>query len=295
MGTFGELHTAYVEGHAKRFNKKSWRQPFRLIERHVLPRLGKLDVKSITQADICATLGKVTSDSVFKQTLASASTVFTWAIKTKVLQHNPCSGIETKETKARKRRLKNSELALVWPKLTPALRTILLTAQRPNEVRCMRREHIVDEVWWQMPGPEIPELGWPGTKNGEDNLVFLSEPVRELVGEGTSGFVFKRGERLDAVMRKICAELGVTDRVRPHDLRRSWTYFAAKLGVDDPTIDRILNHVVKTTTKVHYNHHKYESQNAAAMTKVAEYVLAVVEGRGTDTDNVVPLRRDSQP
>src|SRR5262249_36732037 len=92
-GTFAELHTSFVEGHAKKFNK-SWEQPFRLVE-HVLPKLGKLDVKSVTQADVLAALGKIEADGTYRQTVAAVSRVFSWGIETKVLQHNPCTGIKT--------------------------------------------------------------------------------------------------------------------------------------------------------------------------------------------------------
>ena len=42
----------------------------------------------------------------------------------------------------------------------------------------MQREHIVDG-WWQMPGK--PQGDWPGTKNGRDHRVALSEPAQELI------------------------------------------------------------------------------------------------------------------
>jgi integrase len=282
--TFGELADRYLEEHAKRKNK-SWPQARALVERHLLPRWGKLDAKSITQADVYAALGK-TTDSVFKQTLASASAIFSWAIKVKVLPYNPCTDIETKETKARKRYLSDSEVTLFWPHLTPALKTILLTGQRPGEVSAMRYEHVVDKVWWQMPGPKLPELQWPGTKNGQDNRVFLVSSVRELIGEGETGFVFKR-DRLHVTMWSICAKLGITDRVRPHDLRRTWTTIAARLGADDKTLGRVLNHVDRSTAKVHYNHHRYEKEDAAIMEKVARRIIDLVEGRRGGAGTVI--------
>ena len=55
---------------------------------------------------------------------------------------------------------------------------ILLTGQRPGEVAAMEREHIV-EGWWQMPGK--PQGDWPGTKNGRDHRVWLSEPAQALI------------------------------------------------------------------------------------------------------------------
>jgi hypothetical protein len=40
----------------------------------------------------------------------------------------------------------------------------------------MRREHISADGFWQMPGKPVGD--WPGTKNGRDHRVALSEPAR---------------------------------------------------------------------------------------------------------------------
>jgi integrase len=286
-GTFGELADRYLEEHAKRKNK-SWRQGRGLVERHLLPPWGKLDVKSITQADVYAALGKIASPTVQNQTLAAASAIFTWGVKVKVLAFNPCTGVETNPTKARSRVLSDSELQLIWRELNTALRTILLTGQRPGEVSCMRSEHIVDKVWWMLPGPEITALGWCGTKNSEDHRVFLAEPVRELIGTGTAGFVFERC-RLHREMRRICKELKIEPKITPHDLRRSWTTFAARLGAKPSQLDRVLNHVAprrRSVTATTYNQYRYETEDAALMEKVAAHIMELAEGR-RDTGTVI--------
>ena len=80
----------------------------------------------------------------------------------------------------------------------------------------MRREHI-KENWWEMPGKPVPELKWPGTKNGESHRVWMPAQVMELIVELTeddpsSGFVFatSNGNAIDTMaeaMRSICSEL----------------------------------------------------------------------------------------
>lgn len=47
--TFAELATTYVEQHAQKVNK-SWKQPDRLVRRHLLPRWGKLAASDVTKA-----------------------------------------------------------------------------------------------------------------------------------------------------------------------------------------------------------------------------------------------------
>jgi integrase len=74
---------------------------------------------------------------------------------------NPCQLVYRNPTKDRECVLSDAEVALLWPKLDPALRLILLTGQRPGEVGALQRDHIVDG-WWQMPGK--PHGAWPAPR-----------------------------------------------------------------------------------------------------------------------------------
>ena len=166
-GTFTELASQYVELHAKKHNK-SWRQAEALVRRHLLPRWGKLKATAITRADVRAVMIRIDAPIVANQTLAAASAIFSWAIKQEILTVNPCKLVDRNPTTDRERVLSDEEVRLLWEKLDPALKLILLTGQRPGEVAAMQREHIVDG-WWQMPGK--PQGAWPGTKNGRDHRV----------------------------------------------------------------------------------------------------------------------------
>jgi integrase len=283
VGTFAELYERYLEERAKRKNK-SWQQADYLVRKHLLQRWARLDARSITQADVYSALGKIASPSVFNQTLASASAVFRFGVKVKIIPFNPCKDIDRNETRSRERVLSDSEIAAFWPHLTPPLRVILLTGQRGGEVGRMRREHVVDKVWWRMPGPAMPALGWPGTKNGENHRVFLSAPVRELIGDGETGFVFNR-THLDAVMRGICTKLGVADAARPHDLRRTFATRVAALGFGRQALDRVLNHRDRGVVTV-YDRYEYAIEDQRVMEAVAAHVLALAEGRPTSGEVV---------
>jgi integrase len=177
-GTFTELASQYVELHARKHNK-SWRQAEALVRRHLLPRWGKLKATAITRADVRAVMIRIDAPIVANQTLAAASAIFSWAIKQEILTVNPCKLVDRNPTTDRERVLSDEEVRLLWEKLDPALKLILLTGQRPGEVAAMQREHIIED-WWQMPGK--PQGAWPGTKNGRDHRVALSEPAQALIG-----------------------------------------------------------------------------------------------------------------
>jgi len=170
--TFGELAARYIEEHAKKKNK-SWRQAAALVRKHLLPRWARLPAGDISRSDVKATIACIEAPVVANQVLASASAIFTWAVREEAggVKANPCHGVPKHETRSRERVLSDSEIPRFWAEFDPALKLILLTGQRPGEVTHMPREHIRDG-WWEMPGGPVPALGWKGTKNGASHRVW---------------------------------------------------------------------------------------------------------------------------
>src|SRR5262249_32572548 len=154
--------------------------------------------------------------------------------------------------------LSDSEVPVFWkaleeiePVAAAALKTVLLTGQRPGEVAHMRREHIRGG-WWEMPGEPVPALGWPGTKNAASHRVWVAKGGQDVIGDvrdgddAKSGFVFAgpRGRPvrgMDAAMRAVSSKLG-GESARPHDLRRTFGSTVTGLGHGRQAMDRILNH-----------------------------------------------------
>jgi integrase len=143
-----------------------------------------------------------------------------------------------------------------------------------------------------MPGPRLPDIGWPGTKNGKDHRVWLPAPARAIINElsngEATGFVFasERGRPvsgLDADMRRICRDVGIPN-VRPHDLRRTFGTTVTGLGLGRPTMDRLLNHADHSSGNV-YDQHAYRREDQAAWERVGAHIAAVAEGQVID--NVV--------
>jgi integrase len=301
-GTFAELAEQYVNEHAKKKNR-SWRQADYLIRKHLLPRWGKLEVKSISRADVRAAIAKIGALVLANQTLAAASAIFSWGVKQEILTVNPVKGVERHDTKSRERVLSDTEVAKFWNGFDDAglvrgsaLKLILLTGQRPGEVAHMRREHIKDG-WWELPGKPNPNVGWPGTKNDETHRVWLSEPARAVLREfdddnAATGFVFAsaRGRPvngLDSTMRDVCQKLNA-ERATPHDLRRTFSTAVTRLGFGRDAMNRVTNHKEGGIANV-YDRYEYESENRRVMDAVANHIVALAEGR--TVDNVVPLRQ----
>jgi integrase len=279
---FAVVHQRYVEEHAKRRNK-SWQQADKLIKRHILPRWGGCDATSITRADARAMLKSIAAPIAANLTMASVSAVFRWAIREEIVTVNPVADLEFNPTKDRERKLSDDEIRKIWPLMSPPLRVLLLCGQRKSEVSCMRFEHLScpqggHDAWWDLPGLPVPELGWPGVKNGRSHRVPLSQAVQELIfihseQNSRTGFVFPKVGDLDREMRRICAKLNI-ERAVPHDLRRTWASTAGKLGCDEKHISRLLNHSDGSDTAI-YNLHRYDAEKREIMEVVAEHIKAV--------------------
>jgi integrase len=286
-GTFEDLANRYRE-YSQRKNK-SWKQADALVRRHLLPRWAKLRAADISRADVKSLIRRIEAPIAANQTLASASAMFSWAIREEFggVVVNPCHGVERNETKSRERVLSNHEIPKFWAAFdsaglmrSTALKIILLTGQRPGEVCHMRREHIEDG-WWTMPGDPVPALGWPGTKNGVTHRVWLPAPAQALLAElDGAGLVFSgaRGAALDGLdmaMRAICAELGA-ERATPHDLRRTHGTTIASLGFGRDAMNRVQNHKDGGIASV-YDRHRYAEENKRVMEATAARIMSLLE------------------
>src|SRR6516225_9930377 len=292
-GTFAEVAERYRDEYAKKRNK-SWAQADYLVRRHLLPPWGKLSAKSIARSDVRAVIGRITAPVVANQVLAAASAIFSWAIKQELVTINPCSGVERNETRSRERVLSDAELPQFWAAFDDAgllhgsaLKTILLTGQRPGEVAAMRREHVRDG-WWTMHGKPDPDSGWPGTKNGQTHRVWLPQAAQAIIAQlsnGEAGFVFGRScQTLGAAMRAICQRLSA-ERITPHDLRRTHGTTITALVFGREAMNRIQNHREGGIADV-YDQHRYAEENKRVMEAVANRIMALALG-STGPSNVV--------
>lgn len=292
-GTFAEVASNYVEQYAKKHNK-SWKQADALVRKHLIPTWGKLPAHAIARADVRALMGKIEAPIVANQVLAAASAIFSWAIKQDIMTVHPCKGIDRNATTSRDRILSDSEVPLFWAAVdgaglvaSSALKMILLTGQRPGEVRHMRWEHIRDG-WWELPGAPTAD-GWPGTKNGDSHRVWLPKAalaiIEQLKPDGdTAGLVFTNARggpmKLDKPMR-AAVKLDAT----PHDLRRTHGSTVTALGFGRDAMNRIQNHKEGGIASV-YDRHGYADENRRIMEAVADELMRLVEGRPT-ADNVL--------
>jgi integrase len=283
-GTFEDLASGYRK-YSKRKNK-SWEQADKLVKRYLLPKWAKLPAADITRADVKKLLAGINALILSNQILASASAIFAWAIREEVgsIKVNPCAGIERNKTNSRERIMSSNEIPHFWSAFNEAgvegmaLKTILLTGQRPGEVAHMRTEHIEGD-WWSMPGDPVESLGWPGTKNAQSHRVFLPAQAQQIIADmGTTGMVFAdvTNDQIAKAMRAICKQLKAL-RMTPHDLRRTHGSTITGLGFGRDAMNRIQNHREGGIADV-YDQHQYAAENQKIMEAVAAHILLLVNG-----------------
>jgi len=282
-GSFELLAKRYVEEHARKRNK-SWRQADALVARYLLPRWAKLDIGNIRRADVKAAMAVIAAPVLANQVLAAASAVFSWAVRQELIAANPCFGVEKNDTTSRERVLSNAEIVAFWPYLSASLKMVLLTGQRPGEVGHLHRAHVIDDRWWVMPGAPDPRTAWPGTKNAQSHRIWLSEPAHALLPNVLAAPV-RRGQ-MQEDMRDICAQLGVREKVTPHDLRRTFCSKVTELGFGRDAMNRVTNHKEGGIADV-YDRHRYQDENKKVMETVARHIVIIAEGGGDA--NVVAL------
>jgi len=166
---------------------------------------------------------------------------------------------------------------------------LVLTGQRRSEIAGLTWDEIdLDKRLISLPRERV--------KNNHAHEIPLSSQAVALIEalpRNSERYVFSlRGGnpiggfgKLKAQLDKAC---GVADWVL-HDTRRTAVSGMAKLGVNLPTIEKVVNHISGSFAGVAgiYQRHDFAGEKRAALEKWADHVLTIVTGKAA---KVVRLR-----
>jgi integrase len=175
-----------------------------------------------------------------------------------------------------------------------ALKTILLTGQRPGEVVGMNSEEINGE-WWIIPAER--------RKNNVENRVPILPMMAEIIEtarvySGDSRYVFRSSYNEDMpltvgamarAIRRHSVEMGIVERFTPHDLRRTLRTRLADLKISDIVAELVLGHTLQGVLGI-YNRYTYDiekKQALAAWEKNLSEILGISEP--AKIKNVIPF------
>jgi integrase len=272
------------------------------FKRLVKPRIGKLGIYEVRRSHIIKMLDQIEDENgpvMADRTLAYLRKAFNW-YATRDDQFNVpivrgMARIKPKE-RARTRVLSDDEIRTLWPVLEQAgifgalAKTLLLTAQRRDEVANMRHQEIGEDGIWTIP----PER----YKTKRPNFVPLSKPTLAVIAaqskRGDCDYVFpsraktpysgysKSKTKLDkavfAAMKKH-AKKGAKVEPIPnwtlHDLRRTAKTLMARAGVRPDISERVLGHVIAGVEGT-YDRHSYADEKRDALEKLAAIIERIV-------------------
>lgn len=301
--TFGAVAELFLERHGRAHRKRTRETYTSMLSKHVLPRWGARPAAEITRRDVVALLDEIVdggSPISANRTYAVIRKIFSWAVTRDIVATSPCVGVRapTREI-SRDRVLPDTELRNVWlaaDKLGgpygALVKLLILTGQRRNEIAQARlSEFDLESRLWTVPSER--------SKNHKAHVVPLSAPavalLKALPRVGDNEFVLttngrvpaagfgKHKARLDALLPADMSRWVV------HDIRRSVATGLARIGVDVPTIEKVLNHVGGTFAGVVgvYQRHDYVEEMRRALNRWGEHVERLVGG---EPPKVVALR-----
>jgi integrase len=319
---FENVAREFIERHAMKSTRETtWRETARILGLRpdadgklvevggdVIPAWKGRKIQDITKRDVIALLDAVNDRApiMANRVLAAVRKLFNWCLARDVISVSPCTLVEPPAPEhSRERILTDDEIRRLWKATDsegwpfgPLVKMLLLTGQRLGEVGGMRWEELdLDAKMWTLPGERV--------KNNNKHEVPLSDLAVEILKalpriKTTKGFVFtttrdaavsgfsRAKDRLDA---SIAGEGEPIQHWTFHDLRRTLASGMARIGIQLPVIEKILNHTSGSFRGVVgiYQRHSFADEKRNALDAWASFVQSTVSGK--QPANVVALRR----
>jgi integrase len=277
----------------------------RMLEKDVLPRIGKLRTRQITRQDIIGIVDTIAdrgARSQARKTLAALKRMFQFAIERGAVDDNPCRNVTMKAAAARQRALSEAELRQYVRRLgrTPmsramrdVLRIQLLMGSRINEIAGMQWSEIDEDAsQWRLPAER--------SKNRKPNVLPIPPLALAIVKRQPRGtdYVFPGvggrsalvGSSVTNALARSAGSLRIA-KFGTHDVRRTVATGLGALRVARPVQDKILNHVPEGVTAKHYDMHGYIPEARAALELWERHVVAIARAPRKQAENVVPIRK----
>jgi integrase len=303
----------FIEAHVKRNLKPSTRREVgRLLRKETaswrgrsIGDIGPQDIHRLLDA-VIARGATVAANRIF----AALRRMFRWAKERRIISSSPCDDIRaptSERGRARERALDDGELRLTWKAAEtlglpfgPMVQLLILTGQRRAEVAGMRWNELdLNAGIWTIPPAR--------SKNHRQHEVPLApgaaEILRSLPRFEGSEFVLSAGNtppsgfsRGKARLDYAIARLNEGEPILPwiiHDIRRSVASSLARLGINLPVIEKVLNHVSGSFGGIAgvYQRHGFEAEKRHALDSWARHVEALVTGE--TCVNVMMTRHDT--
>jgi len=301
-GTVADLFEAYVKN-LKAAAKSSWPEAEAGLNK-IANVLGRNRLaRDVSPEDVLGVLrpiyerGKRAMADHVRSYIRSA---YSWGIKSEhdyrstsprrfKLVNNPAGGIPTEPKVVGTRWLDEEEFvklyrwlecpdAPVHPPYTRAVRILMLTGQRVEEIAMLHRDQ------WDA---RERIIDWSKTKNGKPHTIPMPVIAAELIESiipNEFGWLFPSAKDPSKPVRASTLysfmwrqrDRGVIPVVTNRDLRRTWKTLAGKAGVSKEIRDRLQNHTLQDVSSKSYDRWNYMPEKRDGMKKWDKFVTALL-------------------
>ncbi|MFN7194790.1 MAG: tyrosine-type recombinase/integrase [Rhodospirillales bacterium] len=306
--TVGDVIDMYVTEHARAKKLRSADETSSFFDRLVKPKIGALPLYDLRKSNIVEMLGAIESRNgpfLADRMLAHVRAALNWYeasgkdddYRAPVFRRMART---TRDDRTRTRVLTDDELReisaalqFVSPTFAAIVRVLMLTAQRRDEIACMKHSEISNGC-----------LTIPGSryKTGDDHLVPLTDGILAIIeaqpkwakckfvfstnGESPFQGFSKSKAALDKAINQARKKAGNDTPIpdwRLHDLRRTARTKLSALGVSTEIAERTLGHKLQGIEAV-YNQHAYEAEKRDALERLGAAIERILN---PPTGNVV--------
>src|SRR5260221_4786964 len=298
-----EFVARYVRNPKQPLGERTGAEYESAFNRMVKPRIGKLGIYEVRRSHIIKMLDEiedVNGPVAADRTLAYVRKAFNW-YATRDDQFNVpvvrgMARIKPKE-RARTRVLSDDEIRAIWPELAKAgtfgalTKTLLLTAQRRDEVAHMSRKEIGSDGIWTIPAERykakrpnfVPlskaALAVIAAEPKHDNCDYVFPSRANTPYSGFSKSTSRPDKAVLAAMKKP-AKKGAKVEPIPnwtlHDLRRTAKTLMARAGVRPDISERVLGHVIAGVEGT-YDRDSYADEKRDALEKLAVMIEPILK------------------
>jgi integrase len=281
----------FLARHVKKLAPASRVSAARIINKGIVPAFRGKRLSEIKRHDVIKFLDGIVDRGApvsANRTLSLLKCMANFAVQRGIMDVSPIAGIKAPTVEvARDRVLSDIELAacwrasggLEWP-YSGFMHLLILTGQRRNEVAAMTwKELDLDARVWTLPGARA--------KNGIEHTIPLPDSAVDILTDCPRivgcDFVFSVNGRNP--MRAFYLTKRRIDALMPagtapwvmHDIRRTVATGMAKLGINLPVIEKLLNHVSGSFAGIVgvYQRHSFADEKRTAMDAWAQHVEAM--------------------
>ena len=273
------------------------------FERLVKPRIGKVGVYDLRRSHIAEMLDWIEDKSgpvMADRTRAYLRKALSWYAERDDQFNLTAAFVRAQpranaKARARTRVLSDDEIRIIWPVLDEAgvfgalVKTLLLTAQRRDEVAQMAWKEIGSDGIWTIPAERYKTKQPNHVPLSQDALAVIEAQPRvegsdyifaSRVKTPFSGFG-KSKAALDKAALAAMKQNAKGGKVEPipnwtlHDLRRTAKTLMARAGVRPDISERVLGHVIAGVEGT-YDRHSYADEKRDALEKLAAMIERIL-------------------